>query len=304
MKKILVLGGCGFIGSHVAEVFVKNNYPVYIIDNLSTGKLENKPQKAKFYNLDLRNREKLDKIFKEIKPDVISHHASGLVGVQESVDDPKKAFSDLEITANVVELAKKHKIKHIIFSSSANVYAKGELVPISEESNINPISPYGITKLAIESYLNYSSVFGLKVTIFRYFNVYGPRQSFEKVGGIVPVLINSLSKNSKALIFGGNQTRDFIYAEDIAYANFLASKKGVAGIYNVGSGEGISINNLINILEKLTNQKLNITRRKKFTEIDDSVADISKIKNSLGWKPQISLEKGLIKTIEFYKLSR
>lgn len=303
MKKILITGGCGFIGSHVAEKFLKENYKVIIVDNLSTGNIANKPHKAVFYNVDLLDKKKLEKIFYKEKPDLISHHASALVGVRESIINPKKAFTDIEIMINIVDLMKKYSVDHLLFSSSANVYDRYAALPIKEDSKLNPLSPYGVTKMAIESYCNYISQFyGIKITIFRYFNVFGPRQLIRKREGVISNIISSIAKNKSIIIFGdGNQTRDFVYVEDIANANYLAAEKKTNGIFNIGRGNGTSINEIIAINEKIWGKKVKVIYKKSINEIEHSIADTVKAKKYLGWEIKIKFEQGIKKTVAFYK---
>lgn len=303
MKKVLITGGAGFIGSHLVEKFLKNDYQVVVFDNLSTGKRKNLSSKAIFYQLDLENRDDLEKKIKQERPEVICHHASSLVGVQTSIAHPQKAFEDIFLTTSLFEVARENQVRHLIFASSANVYQNQKKSPLSEESRLEPLSPYGITKLAIESYCHYlEQAWGLKCTIFRYFNVYGPRQRLTKNAGIIPILINRGLKGKPVVIFGdGQQTRDFTYVEDIAQANFLAVKKRKSGLFNVGTGRGITINKLIAVIENLIGKKIKVRRVKPYQETKCSLAGNSKIKKTLGWQPETNLVEGLKKTISFYQ---
>lgn len=303
MKKILITGGSGFIGSHVSDAFLKRGYKVIIIDKALTRNVKNVYPNVSFYKVDLNDPQPIREIIKQEKPHIISHHASELVGVRESTMNPQKAFRDIVLTSNLFEAAKNTTVKRIIFSSSANVYDKKSTVPISELAPVNPVSPYGIAKLAIETYCSYlEQIWAMKFTIFRYFNVYGPRQRLTKHAGIIPLLINKILKNREVIIYGtGEQSRDFIYVKDIAHANVLASEKNISGIFNVGTMQELSINELIRLIEKMLNKKVKRKYQSNFDEIERSLADNSKIKKLLQWHPETSFTDGLKETINYYK---
>jgi UDP-glucose 4-epimerase len=303
MKKVLITGGAGFIGSHIADAFLEDGYDVVVIDNITTGSKRNISSKVLFYKNDLNDLKKVKEIISLEKPQIISHHASGLVGVKESILNPQKAFQDMIIAANVFEAAKDNDVKHIIFSSSANVYAKTTLVPIVESSPVNPLSPYGITKLAIEAYCQYlTQIWNMKFTIFRYFNVYGPRQRIGDYAGIVSSIINKALKNEEIIISGsGKQSRDFIYVKDIAYANLMAAKKKIEGVFNVGTMKDVSINELIYSIERIMGKKLKKKYKTSFDQINRSLADNTKIKKVLQWEPKTKIIDGLKETILSYR---
>lgn len=302
MKKVVVLGGCGFIGSHVAEYLIQKKYNVIIIDNLSTGNIDNKPKEAKLYKINIGDSKKLEQIFKKEKPKIIFHCASSLVSVQESIGNPLKSFEDIVTTSNMFTIAMKYKVKKLIFSSSANIYSKDAELPIHENSLIKPLSPYGITKLSIESYCKYvQEIFGFKTVVLRYFNVFGPRQNIGKKEGIVPILISSVINNDKMYIANqGKQSRDFVYVKDVARANVIAAEKNITGTYNVGSGKSITIMQLIRTMEKISGKKIKVVKKYKYREIMHSLSDISKITYHLDWNPIVKFEDGLKETYEYY----
>lgn len=303
MKKILVTGGAGFIGSHVSDAFLQRGYKVIIVDKVLTENIKNISRNVSFYNVDLNDAQPIKEIIKQEKPDVISHHASGLVDVNESIVNPQKSFQDIILTSNLFEAAKNSTVKQIIFSSSANVYDRKSTLPVNEFAPVSPISPYGVAKLAIEAYCSYlEQTWGMKFTIFRYFNVYGPRQRLTKQAGIIPILINATLENRDVIIYGtGEQSRDFTYVKDVAYANVLASEKNISGIFNMGTGEELSINELIRLIEEILNKKVKRKYESNFDQIDRSLADNSKIKKNLQWYPQTSIRDGLKETISYYK---
>lgn len=303
MKKILITGGAGFIGSHVSDAFLQKEYKVVVVDKELTENIKNISKKIKFYNIDLNDAQSIRDLIEKEKPHVISHHASELVGVKESIINPQKAFQDIILASNLFEAAKNTTVKQIIFSSSANIYDKKSILPINELAKVNPVSPYGITKLAIETYCSYlEQMWGMKFTIFRYFNVYGPRQRLTKDAGIIPLIIDKTLKNKEVIIYGtGEQTRDFTYVKDIAYANVLASEKNVSGIFNVGTMKELSINKLIKLIEEMLGKKIKRKYKSNFDEIGRSLADNSKIKKYLQWSPETNFKDGLSATIKYYK---
>lgn len=302
MKKILITGGTGFIGSHVAEAFLQKGYKVIILDKVVKN-TKNSSKNFSSYKINLNNVKSIKKIIETEKPHVISHHASNLVGVKQSILSPQTAFRDIVMTSNLFEAAKNTTVKQIIFSSSANIYDKKSSIPITELSPLGPLSPYGITKLAIENYCEYlKRMWNMRFTIFRYFNVYGPRQRVTKDAGIIPLLINKSLKNQEVIINGtGEQTRDFSYVKDIAQANVLAAEKNIEGIFNVGTMQEVSLNQLIILIEEIMGKKIKKSYQKNFDEIDRSLADNSRVKKYLKWYPKTSLKQGLSKTFNYYK---
>lgn len=229
--KILVTGGAGFIGSHIVDLYIKNGYEVIIIDDLSTGKAEYVNPKAKFYKLDINesnlNDNKLEDIFKEERPDIVNHHAAQ-ISVSESVKDPVfDANVNILGTLNLLENCVKYNVKKFIFASTGGaIYEETEKIPIDENHPTRPLSPYGVSKLAIENYLYfYKKVHHLDSVILRYANVYGPRQDPYGEAGVVAIFINKMLKGENPIIYGdGNQTRDFVYISDAAQSNLLALK--------------------------------------------------------------------------------
>ena len=296
-KKILVTGGAGFIGSNLVDELIEKNYEVVIVDNLSTGKKENINPEAEFYNVDILDKEKLEQIFIKEKPEFISHHAAQ-IDVRKSVSDPVfDANINILGTLNLLELAKKYKIKKVVFASSGGaIYGEADIVPTSEEYTPKPISSYGISKFSIEQYLNYyNEVFGLKFVALRYANVYGPRQDPLGEAGVVAIFCNKLLNNEQLTINGdGKQTRDFVYVGDIVNANILSFEKDIEGIFNIGTGIEISINELFDVLIKISGVKMQENHGVALKgEQMRSCLTASKIRQAVGWNAYISLENGL-----------
>jgi len=300
--KCLVTGGAGFIGSRLVDKLIKQGHRVTVIDNLSAGKKENLNKKAKFYKIDIRNP-KISQIFNKEKPEIVFHYAAQ-IDVGKSLENPVfDAKVNILGTLNLLENCRKFKIKKIIFASSVGVYGEPEALPLKENYPLNPISPYSITKLAIEKYLNYYRFQGLNFVCLRHSNVYGERQSSKGEGGVVAIFIDRILKGEKPVIFGdGRQTRDFLYVDDAVDAAVLAIKASSDAIYNVGTNKEINIKELLGLISLKMNQKV----KPNFLpwrqgEIIRSRVNYSKIKKDLGWQPKYSLEKGIKETIDWFK---
>jgi len=302
--KILVTGGAGFIGSNVVDTLVKEGHEVTVVDNLSTGKEENINPEVKFYNIDLLDIESLEFVFREFKPDVVNHHAAQ-IDVRKSVEDPAfDAETNIIGSINLFELSINYGVRRIIFSSTGGaLYGELENLPASEDTPIEPLSPYGVAKYCAENYLNYfKRLYGVERVILRYANVYGPRQDQLGEAGVVAIFTGKTLKGEKPVIYGdGNQTRDYIYVEDVVEANILALN-GKEGFYNIGTGRETSVNELINVFSNVLGKEIKpeyVPPRKG--EVYRISLDGEKAKRELGFTPKFTIEEGIRKTIEWYK---
>src|SRR4026209_345486 len=259
MAKILVTGGAGFIGSHVVDLFVAQGYEVVIVDDLSTGRASNLNPAAKFYQVDIRSPQ-LREVFEAEKPDYVSHHAAQM-DVRRSVAQPL-FDADINIlgSINVIETAKDFNVKRIIYISTGGaVYGEPERLPCDESHPINPICQYGASKHTVEHYLYmYHVNYGLKYTVLRYPNVFGPRQDPHGEAGVVAIFTGKMLAGEAVMINGdGDQTRDFVYVGDCAKANHLAlTVDHQPGIYNLGWGRPTSINEICSVLVDITGYTL------------------------------------------------
>ena len=303
MAKILVTGGAGFIGSQVADSFVSSGHEVVILDDLSTGSRENINEKAKFYNMDIRSPE-AEEVFKEEGFDVLCHHAAQ-VDLRKSVQEP---VQDAEInilgSLNLLFCCLKHRVKKIIFASSAGVYGEQEYFPADEEHPLKPVAPYSMAKLVVEKYLEfYRRSNGLEYVILRYSNVYGPRQIPKGEAGVVAIFCKNLLNGKQAKIYGdGKQTRDFVFIEDVVRANVLALDYDKSGIFNIGTSVETDVNKIFNLIREHSSSKQEEIHAPAVTgEQRRSALDISRAKDNLRWQPILTLEKGIEKTIRFYK---
>ncbi len=298
--KILVTGGAGFIGSHVVDAYIDAGHDVVVIDDLSTGKRENLNKKARFYDADITNEEELESIFIIEKPDIVNHHAAQ-VDVNYSITHPKE---DAEInvvgTINLLKLSAEHGVKRFIFASSAAVYGGHEPGEkgLKEDLPPLPLSPYGISKHAAEEYVKaYASLCGMNYIIFRYPNVYGPRQKSGD-GGVIVIFTQHMTNGEDVTIFGnGHQTRDFLFVKDAARANVTALEAG-NGTLNIGTGSATSINDLFSMLkEKMKYQKNALYAPERKGEVKHSKLDCTKAKSELWWTAETNLQDELKKTI-------
>lgn len=298
--KVLITGGYGFIGSHVAETFYKEGYEVHILDNLSTGRKENINFPHKSYILSIDDP-KCKNIFSTYKFDVVVHLAAQ-VSVAESMLNPTNdAQLNIVGLINILELAKQYDVKKFIFASSAAVYGNNDNLPLQELASANPISPYGISKASSESYCHIANgVNGLETVVFRFSNVYGPRQTATGEGGFISIYTDRLLKNEPVTIHGdGTQTRDFIYVGDVAFAIFRASEDTLSGVYNLSTNSELS---LLTILD--TFERIHGPIEKEFTaprdgDIYRSALDNTKLKNDLDWSPLYTIEEGLQQTYDW-----
>ncbi|WP_434643734.1 SDR family oxidoreductase [Thermoanaerobacterium thermosaccharolyticum] len=301
---ILVTGGAGFIGSNIVDLLVDNGNDVVVVDNLFTGKKENINKKARFYNVDITDND-LYKVFENEKIDIVIHHAAQ-IDIQRSINDPVfDAKVNIIGTINLLECCKKYGIKKIVYASSAAVYGDPEYLGVDEKHAVNPISYYGISKHTPEHYIKvYNELYGLKYTILRYANVYGIRQDPKGEGGVISIFIDKMLSGKSPVIFGdGKQTRDFIYVKDVAKANILALEKGDNEIINISTNRSTTINELVEIMNKLMEEPLEpIHKEPRRGDILHSYLDNKKAKDVLGWKPDYELEDGLKETIEYYRL--
>ncbi|MFA4967546.1 MAG: SDR family oxidoreductase [Candidatus Margulisiibacteriota bacterium] len=303
--KILITGGAGFIGSNVADALIDAGHEVAIIDNLSTGKKENLNPKAQFHEIDLRDKTVVD-IIAGFKPEIV-YHIAAQIDVRKSVSDPIYNAEVNEIgTLNLLEAARKNNVKKIVFSSTGGaLYGEVEKKSGADENHPQePISPYAITKRSVEMYLfAYKQLYGLNYTVLRYGNVYGPRQDPLGEAGVIAIFCGKMLGGEAPTIFGdGKQLRDYVYVGDIAAANLLALDHGDNQTYNIGTGKGVSVNELFAHLKDLMKlDKDAVYAPPRAGELFRSVLNGKKIKKELGWKPKVGIKKGLRLTLKWYR---
>lgn len=301
LEKVLITGGAGFIGSHVADKLILY-YDVSILDNLSTGSFNNINRRAKFYRGDVLTDS--EAVFKKEKPDYLVHHAAQ-INVRSSINDPiNDAKNNIIGSLKLFEACRKFGIKKVIFASSGGTIYGNARIPAKEQTLLKPLSPYGIAKATIENYLEfYFKNFGIESVSLRYSNVYGPRQNPGGEAGVIAVFIEKMLRKETPYIWGdGKQTRDFVYVEDVAEANLSALKyKGFSHFFNIGSEKETSINEIFNILKEIFDSENPTYNLDYKEEIPRVLLDCSAAKGELGWKNKTDLIEGIKKTAEWFK---
>jgi UDP-glucose 4-epimerase len=305
-RKVVVTGGAGFIGSHLAEELAGQGYHVVILDDLSSGTMENmaellKKQNVEFVRGSVTDFSLIKKLFKDVQ---YVFHQAAISSVPKSVDDPLSTHeANLTGTLKVLQAARDNKVKKVVFASSASVYGTTTVQIEREDMMPSPLSPYAVTKLAAEYYFQvFRELYQLPSTCLRYFNVYGPREDpNSQYGVVIPMFIRRIGAGKPPIIFGdGEQTRDFIFVKDIVQANIWAAESDAFGIFNIGHGESITVNRLAELILELTGSDFEpIHQEARPGEVRHSLADISKAR-SFGYEPRHSLREGLAETIKWF----
>ena len=307
-RRVLVTGGAGFIGSHIADAYLAAGEDVWIVDNLSSGRRENVPPKAEFLELDIRDDD-VRSLFQEVRFDLVNHHAAQ-IDVRTSVLDPMKDASiNVHGLLNLTEAAMEVGVQRFIYVSSGGVvYGEPEELPTPETAPKSPLSPYGVTKLTGEHYLYYyQAIRGLEYVALRYANVFGPRQDPHGEAGVVAIFCDRLLSGEPLTIFGeGEQTRDYVYVGDVVAANMLASDTLMAeGIgldtraFNVGTGSRTSVNQLADMLESIAGNPCGRNRQPaRPGELRHSALNSGRLRKC-GWAPAHTLEEGLRETFDY-----
>lgn len=303
--KVLVTGGAGFIGSHVADALIARGDRVVIVDNLSTGKKENLPSGAAFYSVDIRDAAALADVLSREKPDRVNHHAAQ-TDVRRSMEEPAyDAQVNVLGTVNLLRLCVQHKIQKVVFASSSAVYPEPEYVPVREDHPIRPVSAYGLTKHIGENYLQlYRDACGLAFTAFRYGNVYGPRQDPSGEAGVVAIFCGQMLAGVQPTLFGdGRKTRDYVYVNDVVAANLLAlDGAGDDEVFNIGWGREVSDFEVFDAVRRaMAKQVEPVYASKRPGELDRIALDSSKAARRLSWVPRIPFEEGILRCAEHYR---
>lgn len=302
--KILVTGGAGFIGSHVVDAFLAAGHEVAVVDNLSGGRLRNLNPQARFYHLDIRDPA-LAEVFERERPEVVDHHAAQM-DVRKSIVDPLfDADVNVRGTLNVLECARRFGVRKFIhISTGGAVYGEPLYLPCDEAHPVNPLCHYGVTKHVAEHYLPiYRQLHGLDYVVLRYPNVYGPRQDPQGEAGVVAIFIGKMLADQPITINGtGEQQRDFVYVSDCAWANVLAAAHDQAGIYNLGCGQGTTVNAIFSILGAITGYGREPRYGPpKAGETFKIYLDSRRAQADLGWTPTIELLDGLRQTVAYFR---
>ena len=308
MMRIVITGGAGFIGSNLAEVLaLAPNNEVCVVDDLSTGKVENLPIASgiEFIKGSITDLQLMNEVLADA--DFVFHQAA-LPGVQRSIEDPAHANEvNIRGTLNVLMAARDAGVKKVIYASSSSVYGDTPELPKREGMTPNPLSPYAVTKLVGEYYCKvFNDVYGLSTISLRHFNVYGPRQDpHSEYAAVIPRFVSRVLKGEPPIIYGdGQQTRDFTFVKDVVNANILAMNSDATGVYNIASGRMISIQELATLITRLTGRDSDLEPvfdKPRKGDVRHSLADISRARAVMGYKPEYSLERGLEETLRWFK---
>lgn len=304
MDKILVTGGAGFIGSHIADALVARGYRVHVLDDLSSGRRENVPADATLHVLDIRDPGIRDLFVRE-RFDVLVHHAAQM-DVRRSVADPSfDADVNVRGLLNLMEAGRRNGLRKVVFASTGGaIYGEPDSVPQDEAHALQPLSPYGITKLASEKYLHYYfKEYGIPYVALRYGNVYGPRQNPHGEAGVIAIFTSRLLAGEAPVINGdGEQTRDYVFVGDVVAANMAALAHTDPDLLNIGTSRETTVNELFRILRDLVDPAIPETHGPgKPGEQRRSVLDASKARRVLGWSPSVDLRTGLSLTVDWFR---
>ena len=304
--RVLVTGGAGFIGSHIVDTLVAAGHDVGVVDNLwqhGGGRQANLNQKAQFFQLDIRDAALAD-VFKSFKPEVVSHHAAQ-PSVAISTKDPQyDADVNVKGLINVIQCAAQAGARKIIYASSAATYGTPERVPIDENHPQRPESPYGITKMVGEYYLRYfAGASGLAFTALRYGNVYGPRQDPSGEAGVIAIFVSRILRGEPIRVdWDGEQQKDYVYVGDVARSNLLALTTAEGAILNIGTGVGTSVNELHRQIARAVGSDVQVEHApKRPGDVRLCIFAIAQAKATLGWEPQVRLDEGLTRTVDYFR---
>lgn len=303
--KILVTGGAGFIGSHVAEAYLAAGHRVVVLDNLFGGRMANVPTGAKFVKGDIRDRKKVFALFKKERFDAVNSHAAQM-SVPDSVKDP---LFDAEVNVlgvlNLMQAGAENRLKKFIHvSSGGTVYGAPKKLPCTEKYPILPESPYGITKAVGEDYGRfYALQHKVRFTALRYSNVYGPRQLPHGEAGVVAIFIQRLMQGQPCTVFGdGSIVRDYVYVGDVARANLLALEKGDGKGYNIGTGKPTTVKQLFGAIAKAMGLKVRpVYGPPRPGDVQANYLSCALAKRELGWAPKVGLDEGLRRTVAYFR---
>ncbi len=302
--KILVTGGAGFIASHVVDRYIAAGHEVVVVDNLSSGKAEQVNPQAKFIQADITDKETIQRIIREERPEILNLHAAH-IQVGNSVKNPQfDAENNILATIHIMEAAREVPVKKVIFASTGGAMYGNKPIPFKEEMKEEPVSPYGVSKRSAELYLNYyHEQYGIPYTVLRYSNVYGPRQNPHGESGVIAIFSEMIAQGKRPVINGdGTHTRDYVFIDDVARANLLALDTPFVGALNIGTTTEISTNDVFRkVVEVFGVQMEEEHGAERPGEQVQSSLSYEKAKEILGWEPTVNFDEGVRRVVEWYK---
>ena len=307
--KVLVTGGAGFIGSHIASAFATSGAHVRVIDDLSTGRRENLEEidgDIDFVHTSVANESTLNRALEDVE---LVFHEAALPSVPRSVENPRNTHvACVDATFSLLVAAREKKVRRIVYAASSSAYGDQPTLPKREDMLPDPLSPYAVAKLVGEYYCQvFTRVYGLETVSLRYFNVFGPRQDpTSQYSGVISRFISALMHAERPVIFGdGEQSRDFTYVDDVVQANLHAAEtgKGIGQVINIANGDRITINRLLDELKSLTGRGdvRPDYQAPRSGDVRHSLADITRAREVLGFEPRVGLREGLQLTIDWWK---
>ena len=304
--KVLVTGGAGFIGSHLVNGLLDNDYAVAVVDDLSAGQLRNVNHRATFYHAPI-NDPRINQIIQREGPEIIFHLAAQSSVRQSALDPVADANANVLGTISLLSAAAAEGVDKIIFSSTGGaIYGNPDTVPCDEDTPVSPLTPYALSKYVSELYLKlFYQTYGLAYTILRYSNVYGPGQDPKGEAGVISIFAGSMLRGRSPNIYGdGEQERDFVYVSDIVEANLAAMYHGDGRTYNIGTGEPVTINRIYSLLQKCTDfHDEPVYRPRRAGEVLKIALESGRAGRELSWEPKISLEEGLSLSVDYVRKS-
>lgn len=308
MERCLVTGGAGFIGSYLIENLLKQGHSVRVLDNFETGSRANLAEWQKQIEVVAGSVEDVDTVNRVARGIDWIFHEAARVSVPQSIEDPVGAHSvNSTGTLNILIAARNYGVKRVVCASSCAVYGNAPELPKREDMLPSPQSPYAVTKLALEHYCNmFFNLYGVEAVSLRYFNIFGPRQNpLAQYAAVIPIFVRNMLQQKPSIIYGdGEQTRDFVYVQDCVNANLLAAKSSQApgNVYNVGSANQISVNELFAMLQKITGSEIPAVHEPaRMGEVLHSCSETSRAAEHLNFHPEFTLEKGLELTVDWYR---
>lgn len=305
-KTFLVTGGCGFIGSHVVDKLITRGDKVIVVDNLSTGTLDNLNQDAVFYQGDVSDRVFMEKIFSQHRIDYVIHEAAKIntsILEEEAVLDVRTSILG---TINIADLCLEFGVDRLIYASSVAVYGRPDDLPVNEDVPARPVYSYGIAKHCAEEYLlYYGKNRNLNCHVLRYGNVYGPRQPVYGEVGVIAIYSVRAANGEPLIVYGdGEHVRDYIYVSDAVDATLMSIEMPGNSVLNVARGEGVSVNRVYEVFQRICNRPLQrLQRAERIGELGRFYCDISKMRNALSWSPEKTIEMGIFETLKYYGLA-